>query len=81
MPEVVAPTPPSLRLEPELLGLLWRLPTRQREVVALRILADLDTKHTAAVLGIAPKTVTVHLHRALQSLRAALQGSDYEELA
>ena len=60
---------------------VWRLPARQREVVALRLLADLDTRQTAAVLGIAPKTVTVHLHRAVGRLRAGLEGSAYEEYA
>jgi RNA polymerase sigma-70 factor (ECF subfamily) len=48
------------------------LPDRQREVVVLRHLLDLDTATTAAVLGIAPGTVTAHLHRAHVFLRAAL---------
>ena len=37
-----------------LLAALRRLPTRQREVVTLRLLLDLDTETTARVLGIAP---------------------------
>lgn len=48
------------------------LPERQREVVVLRDVLDLDTAATAAVLGVAPGTVTAHLHRAHQTLRAAL---------
>jgi len=48
------------------------LPGRQREVVVLRHLLDLDTATTAAVLGISAGTVTAHLHRAHLALRAAL---------
>jgi RNA polymerase sigma factor (sigma-70 family) len=79
--DIVAIQPPAVGIEPDLLELLWHLPTRQREVIALRVLTDLDTRQTAAVLGIAPKTVTVHLHRALISLRTSLRGSEYEESA
>jgi RNA polymerase sigma factor (sigma-70 family) len=50
---------------------LRRLPLRQREVVTLRFLLDLDTRSTARVLGIAEGTVCVHLHRALAALRDA----------
>lgn len=53
-----------------------RLPPRQREVVVLRYLLDLDTATTAAVLGIATGTVTAHLHRGLQTLRRALQPTE-----
>jgi RNA polymerase sigma-70 factor (ECF subfamily) len=81
MPDVALAVLPDPGLEADLLLLIWRLPARQREVVALRLLADLDTRQTAAVLGISPKTVTVHLHRALGQLRAALGGSEYEEYA
>jgi len=48
------------------------LPRRQREVLALRVLADLSAEETGRLLGIAPATVHVHLHRALSSLRAGL---------
>src|SRR4051794_30280674 len=34
-----------------------RLPRRQREVLALRIFLDLDTRQTAAILGISANTV------------------------
>jgi RNA polymerase sigma-70 factor (ECF subfamily) len=53
-----------------LLRLVWELPRRQRQVVALRVLADLAEADVATVLGISPKTVSVHLHRALRELRA-----------
>lgn len=59
-------------LDTELVRAVWHLPTRQREVVALRIVCDLSTHDTAMALGIAPGTVTAHLHRALTTLRATL---------
>jgi RNA polymerase sigma-70 factor (ECF subfamily) len=49
------------------------LPGRQREVLALRVLAELSAEETGGVLGIAPSTVNVHLHRALASLRRTLR--------
>ena len=55
-----------------LLAALKQLSRRQREVVALRVLLDLDTETTATQLGIAPGTVTAHLHRALTHLRHSL---------
>lgn len=53
-------------------GLLVALPERQRQVLALRVFLELDTQETAEVLGIAPGTVTAHLHRATTTLRAQL---------
>jgi RNA polymerase sigma-70 factor (ECF subfamily) len=51
---------------------LRTLPLRQREVLALRVLLDLDVGTTAATLGIAPGTVKAHLHRAIEALRTQL---------
>jgi len=51
------------------------LSARQRQVVALRILADLSAEETAAILGIDPGTVHTHLHRALVALRAGLSAA------
>lgn len=48
------------------------LPERQRQVLALRVYLDLDTRQTADALGIAEGTVTAHLHRATSALRARL---------
>ncbi len=59
-------------LDSPLVAALRRLPLRQREVVALRLLLDLDTETTARVLGISGGTVGVHLHRALAALRGEL---------
>jgi RNA polymerase sigma factor (sigma-70 family) len=67
------PSPGStVEADPKVLEALWALPERQRQVVALRVLAELDTKETATTLGIAPGTVTVHLHRGLVALREKL---------
>ena len=65
-------------VDTELTAALQRLPARQRQVVALRIFLDLDTAHTAEVLGIAPGTVTAHLTRALTALRAELAAYESE---
>ena len=61
--------PPELDLDVDLLRALRALPDRQREVVVLRILLDNTNDQVAATLGIAPATVSVHLHRALGALR------------
>jgi len=79
LPDVVAVPDEGRSIDPFLLRQLWRLPQRQREVVALRILLDLDGRQTATTLGIAEGTVGVHLSRALSSLRLALRNSEYEE--
>lgn len=49
--------------------LLGSLPRRQREVIALRFLADLTEAETAATLGISVGSVKQHAHRALAVLR------------
>jgi len=59
-------------VDPQLLAALASLPERQRQVVVLRVLLDLDTAGTAQVLGIAPGTVTAHLARAVAGLRSQL---------
>jgi RNA polymerase sigma-70 factor (sigma-E family) len=59
-------------LDSALVTALRRLPVRQREVIALRLLLDLDTETTAKVLGISGGTVGSHLHRALEALRGEL---------
>jgi RNA polymerase sigma-70 factor (sigma-E family) len=55
-------------------SVLWRgiegLPRRQRQVVVLRYWLDLDVAEVAAVLGIAPGTVTATTSQALTRLRA-----------
>jgi len=51
-----------------------RLPRRQRQVVALRYLADLDVADTAHALGITAGAVKQHAHRALETMRRSLGG-------
>ncbi len=64
-------------IDPWLLRAVWRLPKRQREVVALRVLLDLSELRTAEALGISQATVGVHLHRALETLRTSLASAGY----
>lgn len=51
------------------LALLEGLPAKQRDVVALRVVAGLSVDETARVLNRRPGTVRVAMHRALQSLQ------------
>jgi RNA polymerase sigma-70 factor (sigma-E family) len=59
-------------LDASLRTALWRLPARQREVIALRIFLDLDTDTIARQLGIEAGTVRVHLSRGVSALRHEL---------
>jgi len=73
------PAPPDVRpIDGELVRLVWALPKRQRQVVALRVLADLSVADTAAALGVAEGTVKATLHRALGRLRTALEADGPE---
>jgi DNA-directed RNA polymerase specialized sigma24 family protein len=58
---------------------LMRLSVRQRQVVALRLLLDLDTERSAEVLGVAPGTIQAHLGRAMAALRADLMPERQQE--
>lgn len=51
---------------------LMRLPPKQRAVVVLRYIEDLDTARTAAVLGISEGTVKSQAARGLDTLRTLL---------
>jgi len=59
-------------VDPQIMAALLRLPARQRQVIALRLILDLDTNGTAQVLGITPNTVMAHMARALATLRSDL---------
>jgi RNA polymerase sigma factor (sigma-70 family) len=61
--------PSSDRLDETLTAAIEALPRRQREVVAMRLLADMSADETGQLLGISAATVHVHLHRALDALR------------
>jgi RNA polymerase sigma factor (sigma-70 family) len=73
--DYVSPPAPGEGIDPTILAALNRLSARQREVIVLRVLLDLDTHSTATVLGIAPGTVTAHLSRASDALQRDL--ADY----
>jgi RNA polymerase sigma-70 factor (ECF subfamily) len=59
-------------LDARLLTAIWRLPRRQREVIALRIFLDLDTATIARQLGIEAGTARMHLSRGIRALRHEL---------
>lgn len=52
---------------------LASLPANQRDVVYLRVIADLSTEDTARILGRRPGAVRTTLHRALRALREVLE--------
>jgi RNA polymerase sigma factor (sigma-70 family) len=66
-----APTPPD-PLDPELTQALGRLTADQREVVALRFVADLPIATVAALTGRTPNAVKALQHRALEALAQEL---------
>lgn len=53
--------------------MLATLPVDQAEVIALRVIAGLDTERVAGILGKRPGTVRVLQHRGLQRLAQQLQ--------
>src|SRR5947209_11728949 len=59
-------------LSPELESALRGLSAGEREVIALRVLLDLDAGSTARVLGISATNCTTRLNRALKKLEEAL---------
>ena len=59
-------------LSPDLESALARLTAGEREVVALRVLLDLDAGAAARILGISPTNCTTRLNRALKKLEEAL---------
>jgi RNA polymerase sigma-70 factor (sigma-E family) len=69
-PEASADSPVGDELG--LARLLADLPLRQRQVLTLRALLDLDTRQTAEALGISEGSVTTHLHRGCARLRTRL---------
>jgi DNA-directed RNA polymerase specialized sigma24 family protein len=71
----VSPDP----VDPQIMAALLRLPARQRQVIALRLILDLDTRGTARVLGITPNTVMAHMARALATLRSELVPELHQE--
>lgn len=72
-PEQVTSLPSS---DNELRRAVLSLPTRQREAVVLRFYEDMTVDQIGQTLGISSGTVKTHLHRALRSLEAALEGDE-----
>ncbi len=70
--DLAAPGDLDTGLDATLLTAIWRLPPRQREVIALRIFLDLDTATIARQLGIEAGTVRMHLSRGVTALRHEL---------
>jgi RNA polymerase sigma factor (sigma-70 family) len=68
----------SVALRQALIAALRRLPTRQREAIVLRYLADMTEADVGLALGIGQGTVKTHLHRGLAALRV-LMGRDFKE--
>jgi RNA polymerase sigma factor (sigma-70 family) len=66
-------------LDPRIMAALAGLPARQRQVVTLRLLLDLDTSRTAELLGISPSAVKAHLARAIAALRSDLTPERQQE--
>jgi RNA polymerase sigma-70 factor (ECF subfamily) len=62
-------------LSPELESALRALSAGEREVVALRVVLELDGETAARVLGISPTACSTRLHRALQKLEESVRGS------
>ena len=75
----IAATSQELALDSSLVAALRRLPVRQREVIALRLLLDLDMATTAQVLGLPAGTVSSHLRRGLARLRSELPSANDQE--
>ena len=78
--DAAAPVEVGADVDATLLDALRRLSPREREVVVLRVLLDLNGETTAKVLGIATGTVGAHLSRAVASMRASLPSPDAVEV-
>jgi RNA polymerase sigma factor (sigma-70 family) len=61
---------------PALEAALRSLSAGEREVVALRVVLELDGEETARVLGISPTAVSTRLHRALAKLEERMRHDD-----
>ena len=60
-------------LSPELESALRALSAADREVIALRVVLELDAPTTARVLGISPTATTTRLNRALHRLEERMR--------
>jgi len=74
-PEGQSP-PPELGLSPELERAMASLSAADREVVAIRIVLDLDAEAAARLLGISTTACTTRLSRALKRLEELMHDDD-----
>ncbi len=65
--------PHNQGLSPELEAALRGLSAGEREVIALRVILDLDAASAAAMLGISPTNCSTRLKRALDKLEEVLR--------
>ena len=63
-------------LSPDLQDAVSSLPAGEREVLALRIVLELDGEQAARVLGISPTAVSTRLSRALRKLEEKVRNDD-----
>jgi RNA polymerase sigma-70 factor (ECF subfamily) len=69
---VATPAPELTEFPEDMRAALGKLNDAEREVVALRVLLDLDGAETAALLGVTPSACSTTLHRAMTKLRKDL---------
>jgi RNA polymerase sigma-70 factor (ECF subfamily) len=67
---------PELGLSPELERGLSSLSAADREVIALRIVLDLDSRSAANLLGVSESACTTRLNRALKRLEEEMTSDD-----
>jgi RNA polymerase sigma-70 factor (ECF subfamily) len=68
--------PPELGLSPALERALATLSAADREVLALRVVLELDAETAARLIGITPTACTTRLNRALQRLEERIADDD-----
>lgn len=67
---------PDLGLSPELERALAKLSAADREILALRVVLELDPETTARLIGVTPTAATTRLNRALQRLEERMNDDD-----
>lgn len=65
-------TPDLATFPPQMAAALDALSDVEREIVALRVLLDVDNVATAHLVGVSPSACSTHLHRAMTKLRKEL---------
>ena len=72
-----SPAPPAEGLSPELEEALATLTAGEREVLALRIVLDLDAESAARILGIGRTACSMRLSRALAKLEERIEADGH----